>query len=299
MVAPASSAPRALWKATLEVGSAVRVPVRLYTAVRPQEIHFHMLHDQDGVRIRQVLECPVEHKEVPREHAVKGFELRKGEYVIVHEEDLDHCGPVPSRTIQVRQFVEPGEIDPVFFEKASYLGPDEGGAKTYAVLAEAMKRSGRLAIVEYVLRAKQYLAALRVLELPRRGGAVLCLHPMRYADEVLSPEEAAWGEPEEGGMGKGKRKGSGGGGAGVITAKVSDRELAMAEQLVASLNSDFDPSRYRDEYRACVMEMIQKKAAGEEVRVQPPPGPRATKPRDLTAMLKASIDAAKKRRKAG
>jgi DNA end-binding protein Ku len=295
MVASASSAPRALWKATLEVGAAVRVPVRLYTAVRPQEIHFHMLHDQDGVRIRQVLECPVEHKEVPREHAVKGFELRKGEYVIVHEEDLEHCGPVPSRTIQVRQFVEPGEIDPIYFEKASYLGPDAGGEKSYAVLAEAMKRSGRMAVVEYVLRAKQYLAALRVLETHGREGAVLCLQPMRYADEVLSPEEAEWGEPEHGGKGKGKKKG--GGGAGVITAKVSDRELAMAEQLVASLNSDFDPSRYHDEYRACVMEMIKKKASGEEVHFQPPKGPPPTKPRDLTAMLKASIDAAKKRRK--
>ena len=150
-----------------------------------------------------------------------------------------------------------------------------------------------MAVVEYVLRAKQYLAALRVLETRGRGGAVLCLQPMRYADEVLNPEEAEWGEPEEGG--KGKKKG--GAGAGIVTAKVSDRELAMAEQLVASLNSDFDPSRYRDEYRACVMEMIQRKAAGEQVHVQAPTGPPTTKPRDLTAMLKASIDAAKKRRK--
>ena len=292
MVASASSVPRALWKATLEVGAAVRVPVKLYTAVRPQEIHFHMLHDQDGVRVRQVLECPVEHKEVPREHAVKGFELRKGEYVIVHEEDLEHCGPVPSRTIQVRQFVEPGEIDPVFFEKANYLGPDEGGAKTYAVLAEVMKQSGRMAVVEYVLRGKQYLAALRALE--AGGAVVLCLQAMRYADEVLTPEEAEWGEPQGGGKGKGKKKGSAG---GVVTAKVSDRELAMAEQLVGSLASDFDPSRYHDEYRACVMEMIRKKAAGEEVTFQPPTGPPTTKARDLAAMLKASIDEAKKRRK--
>ena len=295
MVASASSAPRALWKATLEVGASVRVPVKLYTAVRPQEIHFHMLHDQDGVRIRQILECPVEGKEVPREHAVKGFELRKGEYVIVQEGDLEHCGPVPSRTIQVRQFVEPGEIDPVYFEKTYYLGPDEGGEKTYAVLAEAMKRSGRMAVAEYVLRGKQYLAALRTLEAGGGVRPVLCLQTMRYADEVLTPEEAEWGEPEEGTKGKGRKKG--GAGAGVITAKVSDRELAMAEQLVASLASDFDPSRYRDEYMDCVMEMIKKKAAGEEVQTQAPAGPPPTKTRDLTAMLKASIDAAKKRRK--
>lgn len=292
MVASASSAPRALWKATLEIGESVRVPVRLYTAVRPQQIHFHMLHDQDGVRIRQVLECPVENKEVPREHAVKGFELRKGEYVIVHDEDMEHCGPVPSRTIAVRQFVEPGQIDAVFFEKTYYLGPDEGGGKAYAVLARAMKQSGRMAVAEYVLRGKQYLAAIRTLETDARP--VLCLQTMRYADEVLSPEEAQWGE-EEGGKGKATKKG--GVGAGVITAKVSDRELAMAEQLVASLASEFDPSRYRDEYRDCVMEMIQKKAAGEEVTFQPPASPPPTKARDLTAMLKASIDAAKKRRK--
>jgi DNA end-binding protein Ku len=292
----ATSQPRALWKASLEVGGAIRVPVKMYTAVRPQEIHFHMLHDQDGVRIRQVLECPVENKEVPREHAVKGFELRKGEYVIVHDDDLEHCGPVASRTIEIRQFVEPSAIDPIFFEKTYYLGPDEGADKSYHVLAAAMKRSGKMAVVEFVLRNKQYLAALRTLDHGDGGEALLCLQTMRFADEVLTPEEAEWGEPPEGeakSKGKGKKKGD----AGVVTAKVSERELAMAEQLVASLASDFDPSRYHDEYRDCVMEMIQKKAAGEEILIQPPPKPEPTKSRDLTAVLKASLEEVKRRRK--
>ena len=294
----ATSQPRALWKASLEVGGTIRVPVKMYTAVRPQEIHFHMLHDQDGVRIRQVLECPVENKEVPREHAVKGFELRKGEYVIVHDEDLEHCGPVASRTIEVRQFVEPRAIDPIFFEKTYYLGPDEGGDKSYRVLAEAMKRTEKMAVVEFVLRNKQYVAALRTLDHGDGDEPLLCLQTMRFADEVLTPEEAEWGEPQEGeGKGKGKGKKKGDAGAGVVTAKVSERELAMAEQLVASLASDFDPSRYHDEYRNCVMEMIQKKAAGEEILLQPPPKPEPTKSRDLTAVLKASLEEVKKRRK--
>src|SRR5947208_12396675 len=121
---------RALWKAVLEAGP-LRVPVRMYTAVRPNELRFRMLHDQDHVPVRQVLECPVEGKEVPREHAVRGFEVREDEYVVVSDEELDHCGPVPGRVIAVRQFIDPADADPLSLDKPYYLGPDAGGEREY------------------------------------------------------------------------------------------------------------------------------------------------------------------------
>src|SRR5829696_3020909 len=141
--ATTARAPRAQWKAVIEIAAggkgghagAISVPVKLYGAVRAQQIHFRQLHDQDETPVRQVLECPVENKEVPREHAVKGYEFRRDQYVIVREEDLEGCGPVASRTISVRHFVDLDAIDPVYFDKPYFLGPDVGGQKGYAVLA--------------------------------------------------------------------------------------------------------------------------------------------------------------------
>src|SRR5215210_6270674 len=147
----ATTVPRAQWKAVIELpGGAISVPVKLYTAVRPQGVSFRMLHDQDETPVRQVLECPAEQKEVPREHAVKGFELRKDQYVIVTDEDLERCGPVASRTIAVRQFVDPQRLDPVYFDKPYLLGPDAGGQKAFTVLLRAMEEVGRVAVVEFV-----------------------------------------------------------------------------------------------------------------------------------------------------
>ena len=304
--------PRAQWKAVIEIGGgkghgggAISVPVKLYGAARAQEIRFRQLHDQDETPIRQVLECPAENKEVPREHAVKGYEFRRDQYVIVRDEDLDNCGPVASRTIAVRHFVYLADVDPVFFDKPYFLGPDVGGQKGYAVLARALEETKLAAVCEYVLRGKQYLAAIRAYrEAGDDDGALaLCLQTMHYADEVVPVEEieqmaedvdrVTTSARPRGKAGRGKS-----GAAGALSAR-EEREVAMARQLVDSLAGHFDPSQYHDEYRACVMELIERKAAGEKIVMKKPAGPKATKPTDLTSVLAASLEHVKKRREAG
>jgi DNA end-binding protein Ku len=262
---------RALWKGIIEFG-AVSVPVKLYTAVRPQQIHFHMLHDQDHVRVRQQMVCPAHgDHEVPREHVLRGYELRKDQYVVVQEQDLEKCSPIASRTIRVRKFVEPAQIDPLFYEKPYYLGPDEHGHKPYALLARALRQEKKVAVVDFVMRGKQYLAAVRVSS----DGRALVLETMRYADEVVS----ASGDAED----------------AVRKLKVDERQVKMAEQLIETLAASFEPERYKDEYRACVMEMIERKARGEKVSVRAAKAPKATKAPDLTDILQASIAQAKAR----
>jgi DNA end-binding protein Ku len=252
-----------------------------------------MLHDQDGVPVRQVLECPVENKEVPREHAVRGYEVRKDQYVIINEQDLDNCGPEASRSINVLHFVDPAKVDPIYFEKAQYLGPDEHAEKPYATFVAALKRTGKAAVVQYVLRGKQYLAMVRPM------GDALCLEQMRYADEVLPTEELA-GLTEDvdasvvrrgSARASTAKKAKAGGGA------ITEREVAMAEQLVDALASKFNPEQYHDEYRDCVMEMIQRKAGGEVIAIKRPAEKPATKGKDLTDALRASLEHVRKTRK--
>ena len=300
-------APRAQWKAVIEItggkgaAGAVSVPVKLYGAVRPQEIHFRQLHDQDETPVRQVLECPVENKEVPREHAVKGYEFRRDQYVIVRDEDLENCGPVASRTISVRHFVNVADIDPVFFDKPYFLGPDVGGHKGYAVLARALEETNLAAIAEFVLRGKEYLAAIRAYRERGRGDdeegegpLALCLQTMFYADEVVPVEEIEQMAEDVDRVTSSARAN-----AKAKSGAREEREVAMAQQLVGSLSGDFDPSQYHDEYRKCVMDLIEKKAAGHKVVFHKSRGPKVTKAIDLTSVLKASLEHVKKTRKRG
>jgi DNA end-binding protein Ku len=283
---------RALWKGVIEAEN-LSIPVKLYTAVRPHEIHFRMLHDQDGTPVRQVLECPVEQKEVPREHAVRGYEFRKDQYVIVNEQDLDHCGPEASRSIRVLHFVDPARVDPIYFEKAQYLGPDQHAERIYRNFVEALKQTNKAAVVQYVLRGKQYLAMIRPF------GDALCLEQMRYADEVLPADElgAAAEEVDLSVVASEPARAAGRKGRGA--AAIGDREVAMAEQLVEALASEFDPTQYRDEYRDCVMDMLNRKAGGEVIASKPPPERPATKGKDLTDALRASLEHVKLSRKKG
>jgi DNA end-binding protein Ku len=263
---------RALWKGVIEFG-AVTVPVKLYTAVRSQEIHFHMLHDQDNVRVRQQMVCRAHsggELEVPREHIIRGYELRKDQYVVVREEDLEKCAPTASRTIRVHRFVDPAQIDALFYEKPYYLGPDEHGHKPYALLARAMQQEKKVAIVDFVMRGKQYLATLRVAG----DGNALMLETMRYADEIVPTGDV---ENE------------------IRKLKVDQRQVKMAEQLIDTLAASFDPEQYRDEYRACVMEMIEKKARGEKLTIRPAKERKVTRAPDLTEVLRASLAQAKMR----
>jgi DNA end-binding protein Ku len=271
---------RALWKGIIEF-AAVAVPVKLYTAVRPKEIRFHLLHDQDHVRVRQQMVCPAhgsDEREVPREHVVRGYELRKGQYVVVQEHDLEHCIPEAQRNIRVRRFVDPAAVDAMYYDKPYHLGPDTHGERPYALLARALRESNKMAIVEFVMRGKQYLGAIRVNTSGDAGGGgdALVLETMRYADEIVPT-----GDVED----------------AIRKMKVDERQVKMAEQLIETLAADFEPRRYHDEYRACVTEMLEKKARGEKVTIKHAKQRKATKAPDLTEILRASLAQAKTRSK--
>lgn len=254
--------PRSIWSGAISFG-LVNVPVKLYSAVSRQTVRFHQLHDADGVRIQQKRVCPADGEEVPYEHIVKGFEVTPGRYVVVEPAELDALAPQKSRTIDIEDFVELSGIDPVYYDHPYYLMPATGAAKPYRLLLEAMREAGRVAIARVVLRQKEHLVAIRPV------GEVLGMTTMLFGDEVVPPE--AMDEIEA-----------------AREAEATDRELAMARQLVESLSTDFDPDRYRDEYRAAVLEMIERKAAGEEVAVQPEAPPPSEVP-DLMAALEASL----------
>src|SRR5437016_975022 len=176
------SAPRAMWKGFIQV-QVLHVPVKLYSAVRSQRVPFRMLHDQDLAPINQRLWCPLEEKIVPREEVVKGYEIRKGQYILVEPEELQKLRPEASREIRVEQFVARDEIDPVYFDRPYYLGPDTGGEKSYELLVEALNKTKSVGVCRFVMRGNDYLAALSV-----RDERVLYLETLHGANELLEPE---------------------------------------------------------------------------------------------------------------
>jgi DNA end-binding protein Ku len=244
----------------------VNVPVKLTTAQSPKDVRFHQLHDADGARIQQKRVCSADGEEVDYNHIVKGYDLGGGRYVVMEPEELASIDVDMTRNIDIEEFVDLAEIDPVYFEKSYYLVPDGRADKPYALLVETMERSGKVALGRFVLRTKQYLAALRA-----RDG-VLVLSTMLYADEVVDPEELE-----------------------VPTAadtSPSERELKMASQLVESLSAPFDPAKYRDDYREKVLALIEAKADGEIITPPEPAGETAPVV-DLMAALEASLARAK------
>lgn len=256
--------PRAIWTGAISFG-LVNVPIKLYSATSPKTVRFHQLHARDGVRIQQRRVCPADGEEVPYEDLVKGFEIAPERYVVVTQEELDALDPRHTKTIDVEAFVELADIDPVYYDSAYLVAPNAGGAKPYALLLSAMEQAGKVAIGRFVLRTRQQLCALR----PANG--VLMLSTMLYGDEVNAPERLeeleALGEVE-----------------------ANEREVAMAGQLIEQLSTPFDPRAYRDDYRERVLDLIDRKAAGEEIAVQPAPAAPAAVP-DLMAALEASVAA--------
>lgn len=255
---------RAIWSGAISFG-LVNVPIKLYSATSAKTVRFHQLHDRDGVRIQQRRVCPADGEEVAYEHIVKGFEIAPDRYVVVRQAELDALDPRRTKTIDLEAFVELAEIDPVYYDSAYHVAPATGGAKPYALLLSAMEQAGKVAIGRFVLRTRQQLCALRP------AGGVLVLSTMLYGDEVNAPERLdeleALGEVE-----------------------AHEREVAMAGQLIESLSVPFDPAAYRDEYREQVLALIERKAAGEEIAVQPAePAPAAVP--DLMAALEASVAA--------
>jgi DNA end-binding protein Ku len=255
---------RAIWSGAISFG-LVNVPVKLYSATSPKTVRFHQISSKTGARIKQKRVDPTTDEEVPYEDIVKGYEITPDRYVLINPEELDALDPKATRTIDIEDFVDLADIDPIYYDHSYYLAPSTGGQKAYRLLLDAMRESGKVGIGLVVLRSKQQLCALRP------NGDVLTLSTMLFGDEVLSPDRLD--ELDS-----------------IDDAAASPRELKMAEQLIASLSTNFDPDRYHDEYRERVLDLIEKKAAGEEITVQPEAEEPAAAP-DLMAALEASLAA--------
>ena len=259
--------PRSMWSGAISFG-LVNVPVKLYSAVSRKSVRFHQLNGKTGTRIAQKRVDPATGDEVAYEDLVKGYELTKDHYVVITPDELDALDPEKTRTIDIEDFVDLVDIDPVYYDHPYYLIPDKGAAKAYGLLLNAMEESGKVAIARVVIRTKENLVAIR----PAPGN-VLMMETMIFADEVVPPSEIE-DLPD------------------AKELKASDRELKMAQQLIDSLSSDFEPGKYHDEYREKVLELIERKAAGEEIAVQPE-APKPEKVPDLMAALEASLAAVK------
>jgi len=259
--------PRSIWSGAISFG-LVNVPVKLYSSVNRKTVRFHQLNRDTGHRVAQKRVDSVTNEDVAYENIVKGYELTKDRYVVITPEELETLDPEKSRTIDIEDFVDLSEIDPIYYDHPYYLVPDKGAAKAYGLLLQAMQESDKVAVARVVLRSKEQLVAIR----PAPDG-VLMMETMIFSDEVVPPGEIEE-LPEANDL------------------KVSDREVKMAQQLIDSLSSDFEPGKYRDEYREKVLELIERKASGEEIAVQPE-APEPKKVPDLMAALEASLAAVK------
>jgi DNA end-binding protein Ku len=254
--------PRALWTGSISFG-LVNVPVRLYSAVQEHDLHFNFVHEPDGSRIGYEKICKAEGKPVPDDEIVKAFEWEKGEWVYLTDEDFAAAEVEGHRTIEISDFVPSDEIDPIFFEKTFYLGPQEGGEHVYALLAKALDQSGLAGVAKFVMRDRQHLGVLRI-----RDGVIM-LERLYFADEIRDPEEY---------------KPSG--------VRVEKRELDMATELIDRFSGKWDPKKYKDTYRDALMAIIKKKRKGEEVHVEREPEPE--EPTDLMEALRASLESAQR-----
>jgi DNA end-binding protein Ku len=255
---------RAIWSGAISFG-LVNVPVKLYSATSPKTVRFHQLSGKTGARIKQKRVDPTTGDEVPYEEIVKGYELSPDKYVMIEPEELEAFDPKATKTIDIEEFVDLAEIDPLYYDHNYYLAPTAGGAKPYRLLLDAMREAGKVGIGRVVLRTKQQLCALRPT------GDVLTLTTMLFGDEVLPSDRLDELDSVE-------------------EAEASKRELTMAQQLIDSLSGNFDPSKYHDEYRERVLDLIERKAAGEEIAVQPQAEEPEAAP-DLMAALEASLAA--------
>ena len=261
--------PRSIWTGAISFG-LVTVPVKLYSAINRKSVRFHQLSGKSGIRIAQKRVDPQNGEEVPYEDIVKGYEIAPDRYVVIEPGELEALSPKKTKTIEIEDFVELAEIDPIFYDHPYYLAPGPGGAKPYRLLLDAMAQTGKVAIARVVIRSKEQLVALRPM------GDALGMATMIFADEVLAPD----GIDEI---------------AEVQEIKTTKRELEIAEQLVDSLAGKFEPEKYTDSYREQVLDMIERKAQGEHIAVQPEPEDLTAPAPDLMGALKASLEAVRAR----
>jgi len=256
---------RAIWTGNITFGM-VTVPVKMFGATEEKRVAFHQVHADDGGRVRQRRICELDGEEVPLSDVAKGYELPDGDVVVLSEEDFEALPEAVAKTIAVESFVPEEQIDPIMYSKSYYLGPDKLGARPYALLRDAMAASGRVAVVRFAMRERETLAALRVRD------DVLVLETMLWADEIREPD------------------------FDFLDSKVEPKAavLKMAELLIDSLSTDFDPADYHDAYREALEEVIEAKVEGREVVTPAPPAEGGAQGIDLMASLKASVEATKK-----
>jgi DNA end-binding protein Ku len=260
---------RAIWSGSISFG-LLNVPVKLYSAVARRNIALREIRESDSARIKHRRVAEGTDEEVPYDEIIKAYEITPGQYVPISKDEMSSMAPEKTRAIDVQDFVDLDEIDPIYFDSPYYLGPADGAEKAYSLLAAAMKASGKVAIARFVFRNKEHLAAIRT------SGGVLTLTTMRFADEVVATSELEEVLPDK-------------------APKVAKKEQQMAEQLIESLSADFDPNAYRDEYREQLLGLIERKAEGKEIVASEAEAPKATKAPDLMAALEQSIAAVKEK----
>jgi DNA end-binding protein Ku len=258
-----------MWTGAISFGM-VSVPVKLYSALDRKSVRFHQLSGKSGVRVAQKRIDPQSGEEVAYGDLVKGYEIAPDRYVVIEPGELESLQPAKTKTIEIEDFVELSQIDPVFYDHPYYLVPAAGGAKPYRLLLEAMRETGKVAIARVVIRSKEALVAIRPM------GDVLGMATMIFADEILPADRI-----DEV--------------ANASEIKTTKRELDIAKQLVDSLAGDFQPDKYSDTYRQAVLELIERKAEGKQIAVQPEPQEASAPAPDLMSALKASLDAVRAR----
>ena len=250
--------PASVWSGYLTFG-LISMPVRLYSGARSTRIGFHMLHREDLTRVKQQLYCPHDERVIERSEIVKGYEFRKGEYVVIEPEEIKKIEPKTAKAMEILEFVKEEEIDPVYFESSYYLGPDEAGKKPYALLARAMKDSGYLAVAKLAMHNREYTVLLR----PHEDG--IMLHTMYYQDEI---REAPSVDVDE--------------------SSLKEGELKVAHQLIEALAAKWDPEKYHDTFEENLKKLIKARMEGGEVSAVEKPRKQAP-PTDLMAALRASL----------
>ena len=253
-----------MWKGAISFG-LVTIPVAVYPATEEKSVKFNQLHDEDMGRIRYKRVCEVDGEEVPYEHIVKGYEIEKDRYVMLEDEDFDAVPVESGRTIDIQQFVEIEEIDPILYKKSYYLVPDETGAKAYALLRRALEEESKVGIAKVSFRDKEHLAALRFKD------DAFVLETMFWPDEIRAAEFDTIHED----------------------GKIRDQEVEMAKALIENLSEPWNPEAFKDEYREALLEIVEKKAAGETIEAAPEAQPARVV--DLMEALKASVEAVKKK----
>ncbi|HMJ88662.1 MAG TPA: Ku protein [Candidatus Acidoferrum sp.] len=255
---------RAIWKGSISFG-LVNIPVGLYSATKGgNEVKFRMLREKDHSPIKYKRMAEADDKEVPWENIVKGFEFQKGEFVIMTPDDFDKVNVASNQTVDIREFVDLSDIDPMFFDQPYFLAPEKGGDKAYALLREALEKSGKVGVAKVVIKTREHLAAVKPL------GKALVLELMHFPDELADPKDLNLPSIEPG-----------------------KKELAMAEQLISTMSEKWEPSKWKDEYREALMNLIEEKVAagGKEVAAPKTASRKATNVVDLVAVLQQSLNA--------